>query len=164
MARVGWKALSAGFARLFSPDRTNPESASRDAFQILAMVRQGPNRLLLQALSRDAGWALTLSETLPSIDTAGPNDVPAVVIYDYELSPCHWREIVSVLTKRSPRPYVILLSPNADANLWDELQRVGGSDILRTPANEDSILWAVKRAWRLWSNQRHIRSHFSHPL
>ena len=133
-------------------------NARQKAPRILAMVPQGPNRLLLQTISRDAGWALTLSETAPGIAPGLQSDVPPIVIYDRELSPYDWREMMRVLAKKSPRPYVILLSPNADTNLWDELQRVGGSDILRTPINRDSVLRAVKRAWLLWRNQQQVRS------
>jgi FixJ family two-component response regulator len=72
--------------------------------------------------------------------------------------------MVRDLARKSPRPYVILLSPNADTNLWDELQRVGGCDILRTPINRDKILRAVKRAWLLWRNQQQVRSPSPHSL
>ena len=157
MARSGWKALSCGLTRLLSSCRTYPDGARQKTPRILAIVPQGPNRLLLQAISRDAGWALTVSETPPSLTSARQGDVPPIIIYDREITPDHWHEIVGVLTKSSPRPYVILLSPNADTNLWDELQRVGGSDILRTPVNRDSMLWAVLRAWLLWRNQEQVR-------
>jgi hypothetical protein len=92
----------------------------------LAIVPQGPNRLLVQAISRDAGWTLTLSDTSPGIILGRTADLPSIIIYDRESSPQNWREVVGALTSQSPRPYVILLSPNADANLWDELQRAGG--------------------------------------
>jgi len=101
---------------------------------------------------------LTLSETLPSLTSGGPADVPPIIIYDRELSPDHWREIVRTLTKKSPKPYVILLSANTDANLWEELQRVGGSDILRTPVNQDEMLGALKRARQLWHSQMQVRT------
>ena len=51
---------------------------------------------------------------------------------------------------------MILLSPTTDNNLWDELQRLGGSDIQRTPLNRDKMLWAVKRAWFLWCSQQEV--------
>jgi FixJ family two-component response regulator len=153
-----WKALVCGLTRLLSSRRRYPEGARQKAPRILALVPPGPNRLLLQTISRDAGWALTLSETAPGIAPGRQSDVPPIIIYDRELSPYDWREIVHVLAKKSPRPYVILLSPNADTNLWDELQRVGGSDILRTPINRDTMLRAVKRAWLLWRNQQQVRS------
>jgi len=160
MARVvdEWKARLCRLARLLSLRHRYPKGARQKAPRVLALVPQGANRLLLQALSRDAGWALTLCETAPGMATMCQWDAPPIIIYDRELSPHHWREMVRVLARRSPRPCVILLSPNADNNLWDELQRVGGFDILRTPINRDNLLWAVRRAWLLWRNQQEVRS------
>jgi hypothetical protein len=157
MARVvAWKALSGGLTRLLSSRHVSQDAGQRTP-RILAIVPKGPNQHLLQEISQETGWILTFSETPPSIRSGRRAEVPPIILYDRELSPHHWHEIVSVLTKVSPRPYLILLSPNADTNLWDELQRVGGSDILRTPVNRDNMLWAVKRAWLLWRNQQCIR-------
>ena len=159
-----WKALVGGLERLLPARRRHPEGARHKAPRILAMVPQGPDRLLLQALSQDAGWALTLSETAPPIDSGHQADAPPIIIYDRGLSPLHWGETVRNLARKSPRPYVILLSPNADTNLWDELQRVSGSDILRTPINRDKMLRAVKRAWLLWRNQQQVRMPLQHSV
>ena len=63
-----------------------------------------------------------------------------------------------MLTRELYRPYVILLSPTVDRNDWDELQRVGGSDILRSPVNRDDLIWAVKRAWQFWRSQQKVYS------
>ncbi len=157
MARVGWRGLSFGIARLFTPHSRYPERDRKNAPRILAVVSPGPDRHLIQAIAQDSGWILTLSETLAAPTFGCPADVPPLVIYDREISPNHWHDTVRALTKKSPRPYVILLSRNADANLWDELQRVGGCDILRTPVQKDNLLWAVKKAWVLWHNQQHVR-------
>lgn len=157
MARVRWKELSCRLARLLYSHPRYPESARQKAPQILAIVPQGPNRLLLQEISRNAGLAVTLSEPPPSLTSGCEADVAPIIIYDRELSPDHWREIVRALTKKSPKPYVILLSANTDANLWEELQRVGGSDILRTPVNQDEMLGALKRTRQLWHSQMQVR-------
>ena len=164
MAAVVWKALSSGLVRLLSLRREYPEDARQKAPRILAILPRGPNQLMLQSLSQDSGWTLTLSETPPDVSSGRPNDVPPIVIYDREQSPEHWRDIVGMLSKSSPRPYIILLSPNSDANLWDELQRLGGSDIVRTPIDRDSLLWAVKRAWLLSRIQQQVRSTLPNPL
>jgi DNA-binding NtrC family response regulator len=153
-----WKELSSRLARLLSSHPRYPEGTRQKPPQILAVVPQGPNWLLLQEISRDAGRALTLFETLPSLTSGCQADVPPIIIYDRDLSPDHWRENVRVLTKNSPKPYVILLSANADANLWDELQRVGGSDILRAPVTRDNMLAALNRAQQLWHSQKQVRS------
>src|SRR5262249_20386134 len=113
---------------------------------------------LLQSISRDAGWSLTLADNPSGVASLCQSGVPPIVIYDRELSPSHWGEMVWALTRESPRPYVILLSPNADTNLWDELQRMRGSDILRPPVNRDILMGALKRAWQLWRNQQEVRA------
>ena len=152
------KELSCRLARLLSSHPRYKQDARQKAPHILAIVPQGPDRLLLQAISRDAGWALRLSEMLPSLTSGCQAEVPPIVIYDRDLSPDYWREDVRALTKKAPKPYVILLSANTDANLWDELQRVGGSDILRAPVARDNMLGALNRARRLWHSQKQVRS------
>ena len=165
MARNGWKALSLKFERLLCPRRIYPDLRTGGGKQktprILAILPHGPDRLLLQAVSRDAGWTLTFSDT-PRNSTenrTGPWAVaPAIILYDRELSPSHWHEAVGTWAKQSPRPYVILLSTNTDANLWNELQRVGGADIARTPLNRENMLSVVKRAVQLSYSQQQVRS------
>ena len=164
MGKVGdrWNAMSSRLARLL-PSRRGFSEEAQPASRILAIVPQGPNRLLVQAISRDAGWTLTLSDTSPGLILGQGADLPSIIIYDRESSPQNWREVVGALTSHSPRPYVILLSPNADANLWDELQRAGGSDILRTPVSRDHLLGALQRAWLLWQSQQRVRSPLHRP-
>jgi FixJ family two-component response regulator len=151
-----WNAMSSRFARSL-PSRRRPSEEARPASRILAIVPQGPIRPLVQAISRDAGWTLTLSDTSPGLVIGRSSDLPPIIIYDREISPLNWREVIVALTSQSPRPYVILLSPNADTNLWDELQRAGGSDIVRTPVSRDHLLGALKRAWLLWQSQQQVR-------
>src|ERR1039457_4965954 len=88
-----WKALVYGLERLVASRLLHPAAAGaarQKAPRILALVPQGPDRLLLQTISRDAGWALTLSETAPGIAFGCQSDTPPIIIYDRELSPRHW--------------------------------------------------------------------------
>jgi len=78
-------------------------------------------------------------------------------LYERELNPHRWREAVSLFSRLSPRPYVILLSSSSDKNLWDELVRHGGSEILRTPIDGDAFKRAIRSAWSLWRNQQKLR-------
>jgi FixJ family two-component response regulator len=133
---------------------TRKDQVTEEAPRIVAIVREGRDSALLAALSRQSGWALTLSET-PETITSG---VPPVILYDRALAPSNWSEVIGAWTVKPHRPYVILLSPKTDANLWEELQRAGGSDILRLPLNRDHVLKAVKRAWKVWCSQQHVRS------
>src|SRR5262245_39957256 len=121
---AGWRAILWRFSKW--KRKTGREYDFGQTPRILGVLPDGVSRMLLQSVSNQSGWVLTLCETPASVDAS-----PPIIIYDRELSPMDWRDFVSLWTKKSPRPYVILLSPNTDANLWDELQRIGGSDILR---------------------------------
>jgi DNA-binding NarL/FixJ family response regulator len=122
----------------------------------LAIMAEGPGRDALQIVFREAGWRLTIAETsAPALDRR--TEPPPIILYERELNPCHWRELVSRLSRLSPRPYVILLSSSFDTNLWDELVRHGGSEILRTPIDPDAVMRAVKSGWSLWRNQQRLR-------
>lgn len=138
--------------RLVRMSRRRGAAALPNVARVLAILPTGPDRVLIEALSYEAGWALTISET-PSVI---PGTFP-IVMYDRELSPHTWRETIRSLTRRSPRPYIILLSRSSDTNLWDELERVGGSDILRTPLDREATLRIVNRARSLWHIQQKVR-------
>src|SRR5262249_6070682 len=112
---------------------------------------------VLQAISESTGWVLTISDNETACACLDAFGAAPIIIYDRELSPPHWREILRAFSKRTPRPYIILLSSNADANLWDELQRLGGSDILRTPVTQTEMLRALSKAWQLWQIQQKVR-------
>jgi hypothetical protein len=120
------------------------------------MVPEGPNRIALQAISKD--WAVAISVSGSGSD-ALERGVPPIIVYDRELSPEHWSDSVRALAKKSPRPYIILLSSTADANLWDELERAGGAEILRTPVDRERLLWALVKGWQLWRTQQLVRPH-----
>jgi len=124
----------------------------------LAIVPDGQDRLLLQTIASEAGWIVSFSGTTLDILSGRLADVPPIVIYDRDFFPNNWREAVAALSKVLPRPYVILLAANLDNNLLDELQRLGGSDILRKPARRDDIAEAVKTGWMLWRSQQQVRS------
>ena len=101
-----WNAMSSRFARLLPP-RCRFSEGAQPASRILAIVPQGPIRLLVQAISRDAGWTLTLSDSSPGLHIGQRTDLPPIIIYDREVSPQNWREAVGALARQSPRPYVI---------------------------------------------------------
>ncbi len=142
-----------GVASLLFLMRPRRKREQPETPQVLALVLEGPNRVALQKISRETGLALTCwGRRLPQ-----GLEIAPIIIYDRELSPMHWPESIHALARKSPRPYIILLSSSVDANLWDELQRVGGCDILRTPLDPETLLGAVQRAWQLWRSLRHVR-------
>jgi DNA-binding NarL/FixJ family response regulator len=124
---------------------------------ILGLVPEGPNRLALETIAREAGLALQL------VDAEGLErecrrwtGTPAIVLYDVGAAASTWRERIRSLASCSPRPYIILLSTTVDPNLWDELQRVGGADILRAPIDRERLLEAIAKGRQFRSAQEHL--------
>lgn len=136
--------------------RLIPDRASilkrRNAPLILAVIPPGPCRNMVERIASEAGFTVSVSND-PSIAAAS-----AIIIYDLDLSNRSWADDVMALTMRSPRPYLILLSPNTDINLWGELQRVGGSDLLRKPIDPERMIRAIKRGWMIWRSQQRTRA------
>jgi hypothetical protein len=161
MARITdrCQSICRACGRLVRTSRRRGAAAQPNVAQVLAILPTGPDRALIEALSYEAGWALTISET-PSV-TLGTF---TIIMYDRELSPHTWGETIRSLTRSSPRPYIILLSRSSDKNLWDELEHVGGSDILRTPLDREATLRTVGRAWSLWHIQQKVRFAATRPV
>jgi len=121
----------------------------------LAIMAKGPCRDVLQAAFHDAGWKLTITDTFAAALDPLTHRFP-IIFYERELSE-RWREAVSLVSSQPARPYVILLSSSSGRNLWEELVRYGGSDVLRTPIGREAVLRAVKSGWSLWRNQQKLR-------
>ena len=152
-----WSRLHRVVARWLRPRARRPAAGSPAELRVLALVPEGDNRQVLQALVRDTGWSLSMAESFAEWG-AEHSDVPPIVIYDRELSPGRWRETIRLFANQSPRPHIILLSSNSDTNLFDELYRAGGSEIVRSPIDPAHLLWAVIKAWQLWRTQQSVRA------
>jgi len=142
------------------PGHISPKSSrvvAVDGPRALAVMREGFGRDALRTIFNDLGWKLTIAGT-PAAAVARHRESPfPIILYERELTGCDWRLLVSLFGRLSPPPSVILLSPSADRNLWDEVIRCGGSDILRMPFDRDAVMRAVRAGWTLWRSQQNVR-------
>ena len=135
----------------------SPNIIAHDVPRALAVMREGPDLDALEAMFDDLGWALEVDHT-PAAAIARYSEEPfPVVLYERELTGCDWRLVVSLFAKLPPPPSVILLSATHDRNLWDEVIRCGGSDVIRIPFDPDAVMRAMRAAWSLWRNQQNLR-------
>jgi CheY-like chemotaxis protein len=124
---------------------------------ILAIVPEGTDRAVLRALSDTDGWEVFFADSPKAMAIRGEPLRP-IIFYDRRFAGYDWREAVRSFTRSSSHPFVILLSPTFDQNLWEELERIGGSDILRSPIEQERTRRAVNRAWWLWRNEQNLRT------
>ena len=121
-----------------------------DAPRALAVMSEGPGRDSLSVIFRDAGWTLAVAGDAASAITSQGNEHFPIILYERELPEKDWRQAVSFFSRLSPRPCVILLSRSCDKNLWDELVRCGGFDLLRTPFERGTVIRTLTAAWSIW--------------
>jgi DNA-binding NtrC family response regulator len=119
----------------------------------MAVMSEGSGRKSLQEVFHEAGWTLALAGNSASAIARQEKDHFPVILYERELAERDWRQVVSTFSRLSPRPCVILLSRNSDKNLWDELVRCGGFDLLRTPVDRDTLIRTLRAGWSIWQNQ-----------
>ena len=138
--------------------RSMPRRAVVDAApRALVVMGPGPGRDALQGVFRDAGWALVVADTSASAFASQRKDPLPIILYERELAERGWRQAVSLFSRLSPRPCVVLLSRSSDQNLWDELVRCGGFDLLRTPIDRDAVIRIVRAGWSIWRNRHNAR-------
>jgi DNA-binding NtrC family response regulator len=122
------------------------------ALRALAVIGEGPVRETLQVLFRDVGWQLVVADTAAAALARQEKEPLPIILYERELTERGWRQAVSLFSRLSPRPCVVLLSRSSDKNLWDELVRCGGFDLLRTPVDRDAMIRTLRAGWSIWQN------------
>ena len=91
-------------------------------------------------------WRLKYAADLPAALTNLQTQSFEVVIYDHELPDQDWRLAVTSLANLTPRSSILLLSPLGHPELWNEVIRRGGHDILCKPISDDGFESAVALA------------------
>src|SRR5882724_1857182 len=97
----------------------------------LAVVADAASRDTLLRVFQDAGRELVLASTTASAVELPQRRLCPVILFDLQAEQ-DWQSAVSRLASLEPHACVILMSPRCDKNLWDEVTRSGGTDILRT--------------------------------
>ena len=101
---------------------------------------------LIGRLCRRLRWNLNYAVDLPAALMNLQDQSFEVVIYDHELPDQDWRLAVTSLANTTPRSSILLLSPLGHSELWNEVIRRGGHDILCKPISDESFESAVALA------------------
>jgi DNA-binding NarL/FixJ family response regulator len=101
---------------------------------------------LCARLKLDLHYSPSLAAALSELHHARSD----VVLYDQDLPSGDWRQAVAALRKASPRSSIILLAHLRQPDLWNEVIRRGGHDLLTKPVAEpdaeSTIVLAIARA------------------
>lgn len=91
-------------------------------------------------------WNLKYAADLPTALMNLRDQKFEVVIYDHELPDQDWRLAVTSLANTTPSSSILLLSPLGHPELWNEVIRRGGHDILCKPISDGGVESAVALA------------------
>lgn len=110
------------------------------------------NGRLLSELAVRRGWQVTFVETYPEARNALDQAKVPVVLCDRDLLGMGWRKAVERLSAPPHRACVVLLSEAIDTNLWNEVVRGGGYEVLAKPLREDAVTRAIRLACSYWTS------------
>jgi DNA-binding response OmpR family regulator len=91
-------------------------------------------------------WKLRYAADLPTALVNLQDQSFEVVIYDHDLPGQDWRSAVTTLANTAPSSSILLLSPLGHPELWNEVIRRGGHDMLCKPISDESFESAVALA------------------
>ena len=118
---------------------------------VVGLLAGAAERRLLARLGFDHGWDVHLAKTCNGAQVAFEQLRASVILYDQDLPEASWRHSVHTLANFTRPACVILVSSVADNNLWEELIRHGGYDVLAKPLRPDEVVRAVQLAWSFWN-------------
>ncbi len=119
----------------------------------MAIVAGGVDTAALQSAFQDAGWPLAVADNTTDALMMQMEQRFCVILLQREAAGRDWRPAVRVLSRMAPRPCVLLLSQTPDMNLWEELVRCGGFDVVRVPLDGGAMIRTVRAGWSVWKQQ-----------
>ncbi len=158
MIRTSLRSLIATFGEFGSRTRSgrkvsNKQPASAPQVTIVGLMNaeDDDGRTLVDVGGR-SGWQVTFVATCDDANAAlGQGGVP-VAFCDRDLLGVGWRKAVERLSAAPHRACVILLSEAVDTNLWNEVVRGGGYDVLPKPLDEENLMRVVRLARSYWNS------------
>ena len=118
------------------------EAVSKEQFRILAIVPHEGDRGLIRRVARGLRTHLSFQDLPPSTRSLSRGGTPHVIIYDSELTPHHWLNIVRRLANSSPQPYVIVLAPMPIPELSDHIR---SAEVVSAPITYEAMTVAIRR-------------------
>lgn len=117
--------------------------------RVLAVLTQDEDRARLQNMFYGTGWELQTVRTVEQADRLLARDVVDVIICDHRLADgLGWEDILRIAEASQLAPPVIVASRSPDYDLWAEILRLGGYDVLQEPFDYQEVFHAIGHAWR----------------
>ena len=118
--------------------------------QVLLISADRNFRARFERAVRDSRWELrTLDSVVEAASLMAPG-TKSLVVYDWETLDGDWSPGLQALKSMPGQTCVFLVSRSLDNNLWQEVIRLGGYDVLARSADSEEIKRNIAFAW-FWS-------------
>lgn len=115
------------------------------------------DQALLRAICELAGWKMCTVSTCREAVVCSEAHHPWVVVCESELPDGTWKDLLRVLDRLADAPTLVVTSPRTGDDLWSEVRKMGGCDVLTKPLHREEALpvlglallahqWRCKRA------------------
>lgn len=151
-----WKVLS----RILGPAPENrlEHSPSAAGMTLIALGLSTSDRAVLTESCLRYSWPVCFADTIRDAWNASERSRLPIVLCDRTLRGTDWKDAIRALSSPGKRVYSILVSRVIDGNLWDEVIRLGGYEVVPTPLHEEAVLRSVRLALLDWRSSAPIRA------
>ena len=135
----------------FFTSKTFREKAVPSRVPVVALVVSQQDRHVLNSTSGQESLDVRFAESFEEACALASRLTPPIILFDRDWPGTVLRTEVASLAALPHRACVILMSGVADGNLWQELIRSGGYDVLPKPLRPDNVASVVKLALSYWN-------------
>ena len=118
---------------------------------VVAVVLDEEDRRVLMSLGSES-LDIHIASSCQEAGVIARRMTAPIILLDRDWPGIEWRSSVEELAKSTHGPCVILVSSVSDDNLWEELIRRGGYEILKKPFRADKAARVMKLALSYWTS------------
>jgi hypothetical protein len=117
---------------------------------VLAAVSPGLDREALKRLAKHHRWEMLFANNRAEAAQVVRRHAIPIVLFERRLLRPDWEDSLRLPLLPPKYSCVILISPTADDNFWEEVIRRGGYDVLTTPLQDSDVVETVQFAYAFW--------------
>ena len=118
---------------------------------IVALLTE-PDLAVVRELSSSRHWDVYFAGNCPDALARIGQMKAQILFLDRDLAGPGWRQTIHAFASSSTKICIMLVSKVVDTNLWNEVVRYGGYEVLSKPLQKSDLLRAVNLAWSYWSS------------
>ena len=107
----------------------------------------------LQHILDHTSWRFWPTRNIASaVDTVRRHHIPVVVTTE-QLPDGNWKDLLTQLQCLPEPPEVIVMTANADDQLWSDVLWSGAYDVIPKPLRKSEVFRIISLAWRQWRDE-----------